>query len=48
MRAAEVRELPGKQGLDVVANSPQEFARWIRAESGKWSRVVRVSGATVD
>jgi tripartite-type tricarboxylate transporter receptor subunit TctC len=48
MRAAEVRELLGKQGFDVVASSPQEFARWIRAESEKWSRVVRISGATPD
>ena len=48
MRAADVRELLGRQGFDVVANSPAEFARWIRAESGKWSRVIRASGATAD
>jgi hypothetical protein len=43
-----VRELLGKQGFDVVAGTPQEFARWIRAESEKWSKVVRASGATAD
>jgi tripartite-type tricarboxylate transporter receptor subunit TctC len=48
LRSAESRELLGKQGFDVVAGTPQEFARWIRAESDKWSRVVRASGATVD
>jgi tripartite-type tricarboxylate transporter receptor subunit TctC len=48
LRAAEVRELLGKQGFDVVAGTPQEFARWIRAESEKWSKVVRASGATAD
>jgi tripartite-type tricarboxylate transporter receptor subunit TctC len=48
MQAAEARELLGKQGFDVVANSPQEFARWIRTESEKWARVIRVSGATPD
>jgi tripartite-type tricarboxylate transporter receptor subunit TctC len=48
MRAADVRELLGKQGFDVVANSPQEFSRWIRAESEKWSKVIRASGATAD
>ena len=48
MRSQEVRELLGKQGFDVVANSPQEFSRWIRAESEKWARVIRVSGATAD
>jgi tripartite-type tricarboxylate transporter receptor subunit TctC len=48
MRAADVRELLGRQGFDVVASSPQEFARWIRAESEKWAKVIRVSGATAD
>jgi tripartite-type tricarboxylate transporter receptor subunit TctC len=48
MRAAEVRNLLGKQGFDVVAGSPQEFSRWIRAEAEKWGRVVKASGAAVD
>jgi tripartite-type tricarboxylate transporter receptor subunit TctC len=48
LHAAEVRELLGKQGFDVVAGSSEEFSRWIRAESEKWSKVVRASGATVD
>ncbi len=48
MRAPEVRNLLGKQGFDVVAGSPQEFSRWIRAEADKWGRVVKASGATVD
>jgi tripartite-type tricarboxylate transporter receptor subunit TctC len=48
MRAAEVRELLGRQGFDVVASSAEEFSRWIRAESEKWSKVIRSSGATAD
>ena len=48
MRAAEVRELLGRQGFDVVASSAEEFSRWIRAESEKWSKVIRASGATAD
>jgi tripartite-type tricarboxylate transporter receptor subunit TctC len=48
MSTSEVRELLGRQGFDVVANSPQEFQRWIRAESEKWARVIRLSGATPD
>ena len=48
MRSPEVRELLGRQGFDVVASSPQEFARWIRAESGKWTKVIRASGATAE
>ena len=48
MRAPEVRELLGKQGFDVVAGSPTEFSRWIQAESSKWARVIRLSGATAE
>lgn len=48
MGAQEVRELLGKQGFDVVASKPEEFRRWIRAESDKWARVIKTSGATVD
>ncbi len=48
MRAQEVRESLGRQGFEVVAGSPQEFARWIRAESEKWAKVIQASGATPD
>lgn len=48
LRSPEVREALGRQGFDVVASSPQEFSRWIRAESEKWARVIRASGATAD
>jgi tripartite-type tricarboxylate transporter receptor subunit TctC len=48
MRTQEVRDALGKQGFDVVAGSPQEFSRWIRAESEKWAKVIRASGATAD
>ena len=48
MRAADVRELLGKQGFDVVASTPAEFQQWIGAESAKWARVIKASGATAD
>jgi tripartite-type tricarboxylate transporter receptor subunit TctC len=48
MRRPEVRELLGRQGFDVVAGSPAEFSKWIQAESAKWTRVIRASGATAD
>ena len=46
--APEARELLGRQGFDVVAGTPEEFQRWIRGESEKWSRVIRASGATAE
>jgi len=48
MHRPEVLELLGRQGFDVVAGSPQEFSRWIQAESAKWTRVIRASGATAE
>jgi len=48
MHAPDVRDLLGKQGFDVVANSPTDFQRWITAESQKWARVIKASGATAD
>ena len=48
MTAPEVRDLLGKQGFNVVAGSPFDFQRWIAAESQKWARVIKASGATAD
>ena len=48
LRAPEARELLGRQGFDVVAGTPGELQRWIGAESEKWSRVIRASGATAE
>jgi tripartite-type tricarboxylate transporter receptor subunit TctC len=48
MRTGEVHDSLGKQGFDVVASSPEEFSSWIRAEQAKWSKVIKVSGATAD
>jgi len=48
MRSPDTRELLGRQGFDVVASTPADFQRWIRAESTKWARVIRASGATAD
>jgi tripartite-type tricarboxylate transporter receptor subunit TctC len=48
MATAEVRDSLGKQGFDVVASSPEQFAKWIRAEQEKWSKVIKASGAQAD
>jgi tripartite-type tricarboxylate transporter receptor subunit TctC len=48
MRQPEAQEALGRLGFEVVASSPEEFSRWIRAESDKWARVIRTSGATAD
>ena len=48
MRASETHDLLAKQGFDVVASTPADFERWIRAEEAKWARVIHASGATAD
>jgi tripartite-type tricarboxylate transporter receptor subunit TctC len=48
MATAEVRDSLGRQGFDVVASSPEQFAKWIRAEQEKWSKVIKASGAQAD
>jgi len=35
-------------GVDVVGNSPQEFAAYIAAEIPKWTAIVKASGASLE
>jgi tripartite-type tricarboxylate transporter receptor subunit TctC len=35
-------------GQESVTNSPEEFTAFIRSEIAKWSKVVKISGTTVD
>ena len=46
LRAANVRERLATDGLEVVANSPEEFAAQIKADIAKWTRVVKAIGMT--
>ena len=48
VRAPDMRAQLELQGYDPVGGSPAEFAGFIRAESEKYARVVKLSGAKVD
>jgi tripartite-type tricarboxylate transporter receptor subunit TctC len=37
-----------KLGVDIVADTPQEFAAYIKAEIPRWMAIVKASGATLD
>src|SRR5688572_13926718 len=46
LRQAETRDRLATLGYEVVLNSPQQMAQLIRAETKKWAKVIRDSGAT--
>lgn len=48
MALPEVRAQMHAQGADAMTATPDDFATYVRAEAGKWSKVVRESGARVE
>ena len=44
----EMRERWTQLGGAPVDNNPEQFAAWLKAESEKWGRIVRDSGAKLD
>ena len=38
----------GRLGVDIVGDTPTEFAAYIKAEIPKWTAIVKASGATMD
>ena len=44
----DVRDRLSAFGVDAVSSSPEEFAKFIKAELVKWARVVKESGAQVN
>jgi tripartite-type tricarboxylate transporter receptor subunit TctC len=48
MRSPDVRSRLSAQGFEVVGSTPEEFARFIRSETEKWTAVVRAVGAKVE
>jgi tripartite-type tricarboxylate transporter receptor subunit TctC len=44
----EIRDRLAGEGADVASSTPEEFAALIKSDMGKWSRVVKQSGAHAD
>ena len=48
MKEPEFQRILADTGSDFVGDTPEHFAEFVKAESQKWSKVVKESGATVD
>jgi tripartite-type tricarboxylate transporter receptor subunit TctC len=48
MNAAETKSKLSKIGLDVTTSTPAEFAKYVRAETDKWARVIKEAGIRAD
>jgi len=44
----DIRELLSKQGVDPEPNSPAEFAKIIRDDYARWTKVIRAAGLKFD
>ena len=48
LKQPDVQERFKGEGGDIVANTPDEFAAFIRKDVPKWSKVVKDAGVKVD
>jgi tripartite-type tricarboxylate transporter receptor subunit TctC len=48
LKQPDVQQRFQGEGGDIIANSPDEFGKFIRNEIAKWSKAVKASGAKVD
>ena len=44
----ELRSRLGAQGIELVTNSPAEFAKFIRDDNAKWGRIIKEAGIKAD
>jgi tripartite-type tricarboxylate transporter receptor subunit TctC len=44
LQSAEIKDRFASDGADPVGSTPEEFAAFLRAETAKWSKVVKNAG----
>ncbi|MBI4193734.1 MAG: hypothetical protein HY526_01510 [Betaproteobacteria bacterium] len=48
LRQPEVQERLASQGATAIGNTPEQFAAYIRSETGKWTKVLKTAGVRAD
>ncbi|MNL64894.1 Tripartite tricarboxylate transporter family receptor [compost metagenome] len=48
LNQADVKKKINDQGAEAMSETPAQFAAFIQAESVKWGKVVKESGASLD
>lgn len=48
LRAPEMKERLAGTGTDAVSNTPEQFAAFLRAETAKWSAVIKSAGIKLE
>jgi tripartite-type tricarboxylate transporter receptor subunit TctC len=46
--APELKARLAAQGIELVTNSPAEFARFIREDNAKWGKIIKDAGIKGD
>jgi len=44
LNGAELKARLGAQGIELVTNSPADFARFIREDNAKWGKLIKEAG----
>jgi tripartite-type tricarboxylate transporter receptor subunit TctC len=48
MNVPETKSKLGQIGLDVTTSTPADFAKYVRAETDRWARVIKAAGIRAD
>ncbi len=44
LNSAEVKDRFAKQGVEVRTSTPEQFGEFLRAEVGRWAKVIKEAG----
>ena len=48
LRLSDVKERFASQGAELIANTPEQHATFLRAEIDKWERIAKLANARAD